>query len=164
MKYHLKTGLIYSISSVPTWFNRGQRVHLLRCLCVRETSSKQPQSPTENYRDIATAGIKDDNSPFLHLINGADLCRQPLTEWLKPSLNTDCWGSRKIKASRWGGRSDDLPPFGFRRHFHPSLFQHATNTTYRPHKWPSLIPNSEQRPLKLCWCWLQYLFWQHNQW
>lgn len=94
--------MIYSASSVQTWFNTGQRVHLLHCLCKREDHLKIIQSPTENYRDITLPSIKDDNSPFPHLISGADLCRQPLAEWLKQSINKECWdhGNKGIQMRR----------------------------------------------------------------
>lgn len=87
------------------------------------------QSPTESYRDITTPGIKDDNSPFPHLINGADLCRQPLAEWLKPSLNTDCRdrGNKGVQM----GRERRRPPAARIPPSFPSVaFQHAAAATY----------------------------------
>lgn len=99
-------------------------------LKVRGTLAlESTKSPTENYRDITTPSIKDENSPFLHSINGADLCRQPLAEWLKSSLNTGSWepGNKGVQM----GRERRQPPAAWSPPSFPSV-QHTATTSEHP--------------------------------
>lgn len=85
------------------------------------------QSPTEKFREIAIPGIKDDSTPLLHLINGADLCRQPLAEWLKPSLNMVC-RDHGNKVVQMESESRRRPAAWIPSSFPSTAFQHAAAT------------------------------------
>lgn len=81
-------------------------------------------------------GIKDDSSLFLHLINEADLCRQPLAEWLKPSLNMVCrdHGNKAVQMERERRRH---PAAWIPSSFPSVAFQHAAATCQQPGNYAS---------------------------